>query len=235
MLERLPEFSQLRYLNLTGSQVDDQILSKIATMPSLDQLVLDDTNVTDDGLQTFPLSQLSRLSIRRTKATVLTLKALASETPGLTCLGFGGAMDKDAMKLIGRFSQLVVLSLCDLELGEKNFDAFYAGLPQSLSWLQLENINCDAGRLLQIAKSTNALMDLTNCTNDGRARDFLLNNGRLALESDLDTDDFGHIEPMPVVPGMRFIESPSQRTKRTVGYAKGEIPCENFRPKGSKP
>ena len=75
---------KLRWLNLWNTFVDDDALDHIARMAALEDLVLDGTMVTDEGLAKLKAcKKLKTLSVTQTSVTPEAIDVLQSAVPGL--------------------------------------------------------------------------------------------------------------------------------------------------------
>lgn len=84
-LERLAPSTALLELHLTGSRVTDQGLGQLAKFPHLRWLVLNNTKVSDAGLKTLvSLDELEELNLRSTSVTDEGVATLKSSLPQIT-------------------------------------------------------------------------------------------------------------------------------------------------------
>ncbi|MFY7874904.1 MAG: hypothetical protein ACOVQM_05620, partial [Pirellula sp.] len=239
MLSRLSELPNLKHIRLPGCKVNDEVIAKWGELRNLTELFLDDTEVTDQGVSQLPLSNLSRLSLRRTKTTSGLLKQICQadrKTP-LTWLGIGGYELTEAdLKSISDLDTIVVLSLSDLSLDAKNVGGLSSNAMPGLFWLQLQNIRSQANVLLQLSKSARTRIDLIDCDNSQLAMNVLMNEDRLCQESSLETGEFQRQMANDIVAGFRILDLKQPKgygaSRVIVALPKGEIYCDRFAPTG---
>ena len=108
-------FRDPAWIKLQGSTLDSDTVASLARINSLEDLVLDESNVSDSDLQTLAqLTRLKRLSLVRTAVTNLGLDHLA-QLPRLATLILDSSyrVTDEGLDTLARFASLEELSLLD--------------------------------------------------------------------------------------------------------------------------
>lgn len=238
LLARIGQLPNLKYLALPGCAVTDEVVSKWGAMGQIRSLILDDTSLTDEGLRRLPLTQLTSLSLQRTKITSDSIHRFA-KVPGespLRSLGIGGiSLTSNEIQSIANCSQLAVLTISDCMLDE----ATIAPLLQTseLRWIQLHNIQGDGKALKLLARIPMAVFDLQDCENAFETTDALTKSNRVLERSQIESGTCAcPYSGFETSVGLRPVRADFYYRVEEMALPLGEIYYERFMPpKKSEP
>jgi len=180
-LQRIPEVSELEYLVLTGSKIDDQFVESLARLEKLTTLRLDQTPIRSASVSAISkLKNLEVLDIGGLQLTAENVSQLISSLSKLKHVTLVGAeLTVDNMRQIAKLSSLQSLDLSNCELNDDLLNALAESPPAQLVELKLNSAKLgEAGFQNLVRKLRNTRFALKDTEVNPQTLDTLVMQGR---------------------------------------------------------
>lgn len=238
---KIGTLTNLKYLVLTGSSVDDESVMSWNNLKSLRTLRLDNTQITDRSMSwILEQKELETLQLDDVKLTTESCQRLG-DLKKLKHLSLSGvAVNEDVLRSIITLP-LESLNLSGSQLGPEEMQILIKSPIQTLEKLSLQRCKLDGESLLSLAKVVpNMRLDLSTAEVDPKVWQSLLQQNRIFIaedEKERSDSPFGRrtaamqIQLQLQVQGMSAANGVYGEPKQK--YYDGEVPPYFYAPEGS--
>lgn len=156
-MQSIARLSDLEYLVLTGSPVDDRLVEAIAGLSKLRVLRLDHTHVTNRSISVVSkLKQLELLDLGEQQISAQDASLLISSLTSLKTLNLAGLAlsEEQHLQKIANLTSLRMLDLSRCELSDEQLASLARNAPSSLVELKLNSAKLGTTGFLHLIKNT---------------------------------------------------------------------------------